>query len=118
MQVKEPDFDHFIGNSQESFLFAGENGDNINQISDDVKTEYASRIHEPLPGRTIKVDFKLCFEYCETCKILGITTNDQYCITCLENYRFDYFNYFGIYPSNCVPVEHVFLSFKVEVSPC
>ena len=68
-----------------------------------VVSEYNSRIAQHLPGKTIKVDFELCFEYCETCKALGITKDNQYCVTCKENYRFDYFNYFGIYPSNCVP---------------
>ena len=102
LYVKEPDFENFLNNARSYLIFQGESGADIS-YDDEMKTEYASRIHEPLPGRTIKVDFKLCFEYCETCKILGITTDDQYCITCLEPYRYDYFNYFGIYPSNCVP---------------
>ena len=118
LYVKEPDFDHFKSNSIDTFLFEGENGNNIDPISDDVKDEYASRIHEPLPGRTIKVDFKLCFEYCETCKKLGITKNDQYCITCLESYRFDYFNYFGIYPSNCVPENHFYDNETGNIEEC
>ena len=118
LYVKEPNFTHFIANSIDSFLFSGENGANIDPIGDDVKTEYANRIGDPLPGRTIKVDFKLCFEYCETCKILGITTNDQYCITCLENYRYDYFNYFGIYPSNCVPVDHFYDNETGKLEKC
>ena len=120
LYVKEPDFEHFIANSQSSILFQGESGTEISSIinDEDVKTEYASRIHEPLPGRTIKVDFKLCFEYCETCKKLGITENHQYCITCLESYRFDYFNYFGIYPSNCVPVNHFYDNETGNIEEC
>ena len=119
LYVKEPDFQHFLGNALSTLAFTGvqnsgatlaftgvqnSGGSDININNDnDMKKEYNSRVADPLPGRTIKVDFKLCFEYCETCKILGITTDDQYCITCLEPYRYDYFNYFDDYPSNCVP---------------
>ena len=46
--------------------------------------------------------------YCETCSKLGININAQYCITCLDDYKYDYFNYFGIYPSNCVPEGHFY----------
>ena len=100
LYVKEPDFDHYLSNAQTNVIF--ENNHDIN-YDDDMKNEYEQRRGEALPGRTIKVEFKLCFEYCETCKILGITRDDQYCITCLEPYRYDYFNYFDLYPSNCVP---------------
>ena len=98
--MKEPDFEHYLSNARQYIIF-----EDIHDINydDDMKNEYEQRRGEALPGRTIKVEFKLCFEYCETCKILGITRDDQYCITCLEPYRYDYFNYFDLYPSNCVP---------------
>ena len=101
LYVKEPDFDHFLANAQQYLIFDN-NGGEIS-ADDAMKTEYSNRIGNHLPGKTIKVDFELCFKYCETCKALGITEDNQYCVTCKEDYRFDYWNYFGKYPSNCVP---------------
>ena len=46
---------------------------------------------------------KLCHEYCETCKELGTNDNNQLCLSCLEPYTYDYFTYFNIFKSNCVP---------------
>ena len=37
-------------------------------------------------SRSIKVEFKLCYELCNTCKKLGKSFNDQKCLSCLENY--------------------------------
>ena len=74
LYVKQPDFNHYLANAQANVIFDA-NGDT--NSDDNMKNEYEERRGEPLPGRTIKVDFKLCFEYCETCKILGITKDDQ-----------------------------------------
>ena len=54
-------------------------------------------------GRVNKLSMKLCHEFCETCKQLGISNNNQYCLSCLEPYTYNYFNYFNIFQSNCVP---------------
>jgi len=51
-------------------------------------------------GRTNTVKFKLCHEFCATCEKFGISNDNQQCMSCLENYQFDYFNE---YPSNCIP---------------
>ena len=118
LYVKEPDFDDFINNAMHAYIFEGAFGVENQTYDTSLKTEYAKRIGDPLPGRTIKVDFKLCFEYCETCKILGITEDHQYCITCLESYRFDYFNFFGIYPSNCVPVNYFYDNETGNIEEC
>ena len=48
-------------------------------------------------SRSIKVEFKLCYELCNTCKNLGISFNDQKCLSCLENYVFSEDN---CYPEN------------------
>ena len=45
-----------------------------------------------LYGRTNTIKFKLCYEYCATCKKIGIKINDQKCETCLEQYNFTYYN--------------------------
>ena len=42
-------------------------------------------------GRTNILKFKLCHKYCETCIEFGIFHNNQTCITCLEDYTYDYF---------------------------
>ena len=51
-------------------------------------------------GRINTVKFKLCHEYCSDCKQLGISNNNQQCMSCLPQYQYDYFSE---YPSNCVP---------------
>ena len=51
-------------------------------------------------GKKNKIKFKLCHRYCHTCKSLGPSDDDQKCMSCLEDYQYDYFNE---YPSNCVP---------------
>ena len=39
-----------------------------------------------LYGKTIKIEFKLCYDLCDTCEYLGISENDQKCLSCYENY--------------------------------
>ena len=56
-----------------------------------------------LYGRVNKISMKLCHEFCETCKQLGVSNNKQYCMSCLEPYTYNYFNYFNSSQSNCVP---------------
>ena len=51
-------------------------------------------------GRTNTLKFKLCHEFCATCVKFGISNDNQQCMSCLEDYQFDYFNE---YPSNCIP---------------
>ena len=43
-------------------------------------------------GRTNTIQFKLCFEYCATCKKIGIKISEQNCETCLDFYNFNYYN--------------------------
>ena len=54
-------------------------------------------------GRVNRLTFRLCHDYCETCKELVNLINNQKCVTCLPQYRYDYFNFFNLYPENCVP---------------
>ena len=51
--------------------------------SEDGNENFESQI---LYGKTIKIEFKLCYELCETCQYLGISENEQKCLTCYENY--------------------------------
>ena len=48
-------------------------------------------------GKTIKAEFKLCYELCDTCKYLGTLYSDQKCLSCIENY--DLLN------GNCYPID-------------
>ena len=64
------------------------------------ETDYTQKIYY---GRTNRLTFRLCHEFCETCKELGNNINNQKCVTCKSDYKYDYYNYFNIYPSNCVP---------------
>ena len=57
-------------------------------------------------GRVNRLTFSLCHDYCGSCKELGISNDDQKCITCLPQYMYDYYsynNYPNLYPGNCVP---------------
>ena len=49
-------------------------------------------------GKAITIKFKLCHEYCATCKKLGLNLNDQKCETCLDKYNYSYYND----SSNCI----------------
>ena len=66
---------------------------------------YASQyIAKEVYGRTNKLTFKLCHDYCEECYELGPSNNDQYCISCLSEYTYDYLAYMGNFTGNCVPM--------------
>ena len=56
-------------------------------------------------GRVNRLTFRLCHYYCESCAEIGdlLDINNQKCLTCLPEYRYDYYNFFNIYHSNCVP---------------
>ena len=54
-------------------------------------------------GRTNRLKFKLCHEYCETCNELGINNNEQKCSSCLPIYQYDYWYYYNNTQGNCVP---------------
>ena len=57
-------------------------------------------------GRTNRLKFKLCHDYCETCYELGISKDDQKCQTCLPEYQYDYLylsNRAEENPNICVP---------------
>ena len=68
-------------------------------------------------GRTNRLTFRLCHDYCETCKELGIYNNKQKCISCLPQYKYDYYSYFNIFNQNCVP-EGYFLDSNNNLVEC
>ena len=95
--VKEPSYSTFYPSSR----------------TDDQPSSYdASSIYEEsrktFYGRTNRIKFKLCHMYCGTCIEFGQTLNKQKCLTCLEEYTYDYWAYLGRYIANCVPVNNYY----------
>ena len=90
--IQEPDYEKF--NSLTN--------DIINYTSDsfvDQKNYYKQKY---LYGRTNTLTFKLCYEYCATCKKIGFLINDQKCEKCLDKYDYYYYND----PDNCVEKDY------------
>ena len=57
-------------------------------------------------GRANRLKFKLCHDYCETCKVFSSSDDDQKCLSCLPEYQYDYFffsNKLEENPNICVP---------------
>ena len=49
-------------------------------------------------GRTNRLSFRLCHKYCETCEEIGNSIDNQKCLTCLPQYKYDYYNHLNIFP--------------------
>ena len=98
--IQELDYDNFYSNAHASYDYAKDNNDYNNYKNDfNSKTFF---------GRTNKLSFKLCHDYCNSCKEIGYDINHQECVTCLPDYTFDYWNYFNnTYSSNCVPYNYM-----------
>ena len=54
-------------------------------------------------GRTNRLQFKLCYDYCQTCKELGSSNDTQKCLYCLPNYQFDKYYDSSYIQNNCIP---------------
>ena len=101
LYVQEPNYTTFISMATQHIR----TDNNGNDIEENFESFYKDRIRT-FEGRSVRLYFKLCHDYCETCNILGTSLDFQYCLTCLPEYRYDYWNYFGVYPINCVPKDH------------
>ena len=82
--IQEPDYDTFDNIASER----------INLSSVDQRDYFQK---QTFYGKTNTISFKLCHEYCATCKKIGIQINDQKCETCLDDYKYFFNDY-----SNCV----------------
>ena len=69
-------------------------------------------------GRTNKLAFKLCHDYCETCNILGMSNNYQKCFTCLPEYTYDYLTIINKFTENCVPYDYLYDDENNELKLC
>ena len=89
--VQEPDYEAF--NSK---------ADNIIDYPSSSSENYVDQIYfyENILfyGKTFSIKFKLCHDFCSTCKKIGKSINDQKCETCIEDYQY----YYQGDSSNCV----------------
>ena len=91
--LKEPDFDNFYSIPPVHEIINDINGYNF-------EAEFVPKIFY---GRTNKLYFKLCHNYCETCNEIGIEENETKCLKCLDNYIFDYWHYLNKDYFYCIP---------------
>ena len=66
----------------------------------DYSSSYSAK---EVSGRTNKLGFKLCHDYCESCFIISKDDNHQNCTSCLLENTFDYLAYINDFTGNCVP---------------
>ena len=98
--VKEPNFEEF----HESVII--EDNTNSNFINEyEQKTFY---------GRTNRLYFKLCNDYCESCFELG----NQKCVKCLDDYSFDYWKYIDTSNNFCVSREYYYDKDEEKIIKC
>ena len=103
--IQEPDYDKFNNLTTDIINYISSSGSFVDQ-----KNYYKQKY---LYGRTNTLKFKLCYEYCATCKKIGFLINDQKCEKCLDKYDYYYYND----PANCVEKGHFIdkeLGIKVE----
>ena len=84
--IKEPEYDIFYSSSH--------------QILSDDGDLSAYFIPQIFYGRTNTLKFKLCHQFCGSCKLYGISNDNQKCLSCLPEYQYDYYK---ITKTNCVP---------------
>ena len=89
--VQEPDYNTF--NSKAKYII-----DYPSSSSDEYVDQSTYYEYKTFYGKKISIKFKLCHEFCSTCKKIGTSINDQKCETCLEDYQYFYEGDF----SNCV----------------
>ena len=80
--VKELEYTAFYENAHKVITHA-QDSNNYNGYEEDFLA------HEFF-GRTNKLSFKLCHDYCNTCYEIGVDINHQNCVSCLEQYTYDY----------------------------
>ena len=87
-----------------------------NSVYSDYEDDFKQNIFY---GRTNKLSFRLCYEFCKDCYEIGGSINDQRCESCLPEYSYDYWNYFNkTYSSNCVPSNYMNDIENNQIVPC
>ena len=83
--IQEADYDTFDSSAITTISISSSSS----SISESQKNYYTQNYFF---GRTNTIKFKLCYEYCATCKKIGIKISDQKCETCLDTYNYYYYN--------------------------
>ena len=94
--VKEPEYSVFY------------NTDNKDVSGEDNLEEIFNQNRKTFYGRTNILKFKLCYDFCGKCIEFGTKINEQKCLTCLENYAYNYWHYVDKYTQNCVQENHFY----------
>ena len=90
--VKEPEYSVFYSTTNKDV--SGDEDDEFEEIfNQNRKTFY---------GRTNILKFKLCYNFCGKCIEFGTKISEQKCLTCLEDYTYNYWHYVDKYTQNCV----------------
>ena len=89
--IREPDYTEFYNNTHTTI--------NYND-SYDYENEFKPR---KFYGKTNRLKFKLCHDFCESCKEIGSSNSGQKCSSCLPIYQYDYWFYKGNPLENCAP---------------
>jgi len=72
-------------------------------------------------GRTNRLKFKLCYDYCETCYELGLSEDEQKCSSCLLEYQYDYLFFTkqtDKNPNTCVPKRYYYDTDEKNIKLC
>ena len=109
--ITELNYNDFYSNSHHNYDFS-QNNNGYNNYQNDFQPHI-------FYGRTNKLSFKLCHDFCNTCKELGYDIDHQKCETCLPKYTWDYWNYFNrTYSSNCVPFDYMNILEEQKIVKC
>ena len=106
--VKEPEF-----NNDTFYDIKIDDGSSYN-----FEEEFEPRIFY---GRTNKLFFKLCHKYCLTCNEYGLSDTepkDQKCLSCSENYTFDYWSYLKNGEFYCIPEGYYYVKEDKIIKEC
>ena len=106
--VKEPEYDKYYKTDYAHEI-----------IYDDSSYDFRNNYHrKTYYGRTNRVFFKLCHDFCGACVEFGLKLNNQKCLNCLENYTFDYWYYLKKYIPNCIPEGYYYDNTTDELVKC
>ena len=100
--MKEPEYSKFYNDYPHS----------VKGSTSDLSEYFTPKI---LGGRTNTLKFKLCYNYCKTCRRIGFSEIDQKCETCLGQYSFFYEDDWN---SDCIPEGYYFDKENNSIEKC
>ena len=106
--VKEPDYNTFYSNAYAELI----DGDIYSNMNDYFTSKF-------FYGRTNTLKFKLCHQFCKTCKKIGISINNQKCESCLDEYTYFSNDVNDERPySECIPEGYFYDKENGEIEQC